>query len=166
MQRIVGFPEFVNEKAARATAAVVGALGVVVLVTGWQWLIPVMAVGFAIRVLFGPQYSPISRFASAVIAPRLGAPIKVAGAPKRFAQGVGLAFTVAASVAAWAGASGVAFALIAVLVLFAGLEAIFGFCAGCFVYGYLIRVGIAPEAACEACSDISLRRPATAASNK
>ena len=35
-----------------------------------------------------------------------------------------------------------------------------GFCAGCFVFGHLMRLGVIPEETCEACADISRRRPA------
>ena len=35
--------------------------------------------------------------------------------------------------------------VIGVLVLFAALESGVGFCAGCFVFGYLMRWGLAPS---------------------
>ena len=77
---------------------------------------------------------------------------------KRFAQTVGLVFTTAAAVA-WIGfgAHTVAVVLLSVLVVFALLESVVGFCAGCFVFGHLMRWGIVPEETCAACNDISLR---------
>ena len=41
------------------------------------------------------------------------------------------------------------------LVLFAGLEAFVGFCAGCFVFGYLMRWGLIPAETCERCNNLS-----------
>ena len=37
------------------------------------------------------------------------------------------------------------------LTVFAALESILGFCAGCFVFNYLIRWGLIPQSVCEAC---------------
>ena len=92
------------------------------------------------------------------IAPRLGAPHLVLGPPKRFAQAVGLVVSGAAAVAALgSGATGLASALLGVLVLFATLESAFGFCAGCWAFGHLMRLGVLPEETCAACSDLSLR---------
>src|SRR5690606_34046925 len=97
---IFAFPSVVNERAARVVAAVVAAAGAVIVLTGWHWLTALLAVGFLLRVLGGPRFSPLGRLASQVIAPRLGPSIPTAGPPKRFAQGVGLAVTSTATVLA------------------------------------------------------------------
>ena len=150
---LIGFPNPVNEKAARVVAGWVLLLGVVALATGWPWLLPVLAVGFAARVLAGPRYSLIGQLATRVIAPRLGPAKLVPGPPKQFAQGIGLAVTAVASVFALVlGVPVVATVLLAVLVVFAALESIAGFCFGCWVFGRLMRVGIIPESVCEACA--------------
>lgn len=160
---VIGFPNPVNEKAARIVAAGVAVLAVVVLATGWHWLVAVMALGFLARVLTGPRLSPLGQLATRVIAPRLGEPTLVAGPPKRFAQGVGLLFTVSASVLSLGfDQRTIAAGLVVVLLAFALLESVVGFCAGCWVFGHLIRFGLVPEATCEACSDIRLRRPEVA----
>ncbi len=158
MRSLIGFPAVVNEKAARAVAAQVVVVTGVALATGWLWLSAVLAVGFALRVAAGPRFDPFGQLATKVIAPRLGGPVLTAGPPKRFAQAVGLVFTLAATVALVFGATAVAVGLLAVLLVFATLEAVVGFCAGCFVFGYLMRWGLVPEQTCAACSDISLRR--------
>ncbi|GAA4887924.1 DUF4395 domain-containing protein [Tessaracoccus lubricantis] len=152
---IVGFPDPVNEKAARVVAAGVCALSVLVLATGWQWLLPLMALGFGLRVLSGPRFSPLGLLATRVIAPRLGEPVLVSGPPKRFAQGIGLAVTTVATVLGPVLGLGLAAGwLVAVLVLFSFLESVVGFCAGCWMYAQLIRVGVVPEASCASCADI------------
>jgi uncharacterized protein DUF4395 len=161
MRSLIGFPAVVNEKAARAVAGQVLVVAVVALATGWLWLSAVLAVGFALRVAAGPRFDPFGQLATKVIAPRLGEPVLVAGPPKRFAQAVGLVFTLAGTVALALGAPVVTVGLLAVLVVFAALESVVGFCAGCFVFGYLMRWGLVPEETCAACNDISLRRRET-----
>lgn len=166
VRRAFGFPKVVNEKAARSVAALVALVAVLALVTGWLWLTAVLAVGFALRVASGPKIDPFGQLATKVIAPRFGPPVLVAGAPKRFAQTVGLVFTLAGTVALALGAPVVTVGLLAVLVVFALLESVVGFCAGCWVFGYLMRWGVVPEAICVECNDIALRQrqrqPATA----
>ena len=158
MTSVIGFPAVVNEKAARTVAAGVVLIAGTALATGWLWLSVLLALGFALRVASGPRLSPLGRLAAHVVAPRLGHPRMVSGAPKRFAQGVGLVFTVGASVAWALGASVVAVVLLSVLTLFAALEAGLGFCAGCYVFGHLMRWGVVSDDTCVECADISLRR--------
>jgi hypothetical protein len=154
------FPNPVNEKAARVVAGGVVALGALTLLTQQWWLAPLLAVGFALRVAAGPRFSPLGRLAVHVVAPRLGAPRLVPGPPKRFAQAVGLVVSAGAVVAALGyGATGLASVLVGVLVVFATLEAAFGFCAGCWAFGHLIRLGVIPDDTCAACNDITLRQP-------
>ena len=159
---VIGFPAVVNEKAARAVAAQVAVVVVVALLTGWLWLSAVLAVGFALRVASGPRLDPFGRLATTVIAPRLGEPVLVPGPPKRFAQAVGLVLTLVATGFLIAGMPAVTTALLATLLLFATLESVVGFCAGCYAFGVLMRLGLVPEATCAACNDISLRHPSTA----
>jgi hypothetical protein len=156
------FPHPVNEKAARVVAGGVAASAVLTLATGWLWLVPLIAVGFLARVLAGPRFSPLGRIATQVVAPRLGPPKLVPGPPKRFAQAVGLTLTTVASVVGLGlGWTGTAMALVAALLVFALLESVVGFCAGCWVFGQLMRLGVIPPEVCEACNDITLRaRPA------
>lgn len=157
--QIFAFPAVVNEKAARTVAAVVATAGVVILATGWHWLTALLAVGFLLRVLGGPRFSPLGRLASQVIAPKLGPSIPTAGPPKRFAQGVGLAVTSIAAISALGfGLTNLATALIAVLVVFALLESVLGWCAGCYVFAKLMAWGLIPEETCEACANINLAR--------
>ena len=149
------FPHPVNEKAARVVAAVVFALGLLTLLTGWDWLLAVLAYGFWARLLTGPTLSPLGRFASSVAGPRLGQPKHVPGPPKRFAQGIGAALTTTAALAALAfGAPGLADALLIDLLVAAGLEAFLAFCLGCHAFSALMRLGLIPASVCADCNDI------------
>ena len=161
------FPATVNEKAARVVASGVVAQAVVFLAFRWSFLLFTLAFGFLARVTFGPTFSPLARLAVHVVAPRLGEPKTVAGSPKRFAQGIGLAVSSVAALGWLAGAPTVAVVAMAVLVVAASLEAGLGFCLGCWIYGHLVRLGVLAESSCVECADISLRRrpapPSTAA---
>ena len=155
MAGIIGFPNPVNEKAARTVAAGVLLMGVTVLVTGWHWIIAIMALGFLARVLTGPKLSLLGQFATRVVAPRLGKPRYVPGPPKRFAQAIGLTLTTTAAVGSLVfGAHLLGTVLIAILVVFATAESAFGFCAGCWLFIRLMILGLIPPETCEACAAI------------
>jgi hypothetical protein len=132
---------------------------------GWGWVLVPLTYGFIARVLAGPRISPLGQLAVRVVAPRLRAHEKlVAGPPKRFAQGIGVAFTVTASALWLAGAPGAARIVVALLVVAATLEAALGFCLGCKVFSLLMRAGLIPEGVCAECNDLSLRYPDLATS--
>ena len=152
------FPNPVNEKAARVVAGVVMAVSLVALATSAYWLLVPLAYGFWARVLTGPTLSPLGRLAMDGIAPRLGAPKYVPGPPKRFAQGMGAAFTTAGAVAALGfGQHQIADGLLVAMVAAAGLESIVAYCLGCKAFALLMRAGLVPEDVCLECADISRR---------
>jgi hypothetical protein len=158
---LFGFPNPVNEKAARVVAGVVLVGAIVILATGWLWLLVPLAYGFWARVLTGPRLSPLGWLAQRKVAPRLGAPKHVPGPPKRFAQAIGTAFTTAAAILGLAaGATTAAYVLTALLAVAAGLESIFAVCLGCHAFALLMRAGIVPERVCAECADIWSRRAA------
>lgn len=153
------FPNPVNEKAARVVAGAVLLIAVAAIATGWRWLLIVLAIGFALRVLAGPRFSPLGLLATKVIAPRLGPPKLVPGPPKRFAQAMGLAFSVSAALLAYAfDAATAAWILTGMLAVAALLESVFALCLGCQVFALLMRAGVIPQSVCEECADI-WRRP-------
>src|ERR1700753_3535040 len=163
MRELFSFPNPVNEKAARTVAGGVLVSVVVILISGWYWLLVPLAYGCWARVLTGPTLSPLGWTAQNVIAPRLGERRPVPGPPKRFAQLMGTVMST----------SGLVLALVAgdhtaadvVLILFvpaAGLESIAGYCLGCKAFGLLMRAGIVPESVCAEGADIRARLRAAA----
>lgn len=162
MRKLFEFPNPVNEVSARLVAGGVVALTLVILLTHQPWLIAVLAYGFWARVLTGPTLSPLGQLVTRVVTPLVpAAPRHVPGPPKRFAQGIGATLSTAAVVAHFAfGATTLAYALVAMITVAATLESALGFCLGCKIFGLLMRMGIVPEEACEACNDLSLRHPA------
>jgi hypothetical protein len=157
MRSLFGFPNPVNEKAARVVAALVVVTAVLALALQATWLVWVLAAGFLLRVLSGPRLDPFGVFATRVVAPRLGAVRLVAGPPKRFAQGLGLAFTLGAGTSLALGAAPLGWLLLAMLVVAATLESVLGLCLGCVAFGLLQRRGFVPESVCETCSDLGSR---------
>jgi hypothetical protein len=158
LRDLFSFPNPVNEKAARVVAGVVLVVAIVTLATGFYWLLIPLAYGFWARVLTGPTLSPLGWTAQNVIAPRLGPKKPVAGAPKRFAQGMGTAFSTAALVSGLVlGLHVVADVLLALLAIAAALESVFAICLGCRVFALLMRAGLVPATVCEECADIRPR---------
>jgi hypothetical protein len=158
VRELFSFPNPVNEKAARVVAGVVLAQVIVILSTGWYWLLIPLAYGFWARVLTGPTLSPLGWTAQNVIAPRLGAKRPVPGPPKRFAQGMGALMSTTALVLGLV--LGLHTAADVVVVLFlpaAALESLVGYCVGCKIFGLLMWAGVIPQSACADCADISLR---------
>jgi hypothetical protein len=99
-----------------------------------------------------------------VLTPRLSCEHRfVPGPPKRFAQGVGAAFTITASVLFVLGATGAAQVVIALLVVAAFLESAFAICLGCIGFGLLMKIGVIPEAVCEECNNFTARSLQTSA---
>jgi hypothetical protein len=153
------FPNPVNEKAARVVAAGATTMALMVAVLGWGWVLIPLTYGFVARVLTGPTLSPLGRFATRVVAPRLGPSKDTPGPPKRFAQGIGVVFSATASVLWLGGLPGAARAVAGMLAAAAFLEAAFGFCLGCRIFALLMRLGVVPEHVCQECNDLSLRIP-------
>lgn len=158
MKRFLSFPNPVNDAAARTVALGVLTLSMLALVTNTAWLLIPLTYGFVVRVLAGPKLSPLGQFATRVAAPRLRAWTKqVPGPPKRFAQGIGAALTLSASVIWLADSWSVARWLLVPLVGAAALEGLAGFCVGCTMFGWLIRAGVVPESVCAQCGDLRER---------
>ena len=154
---LFGFPNPVNEKAARTVAACVVLLSLLALVPRLGWLVVPLAIGFWLRVAAGPRFSPFGLLATRVMAPRLGRPKLVPGPPKRFAQLIGALVSSTAAICWELGAIGAGQLLLVLLMVAAGLESVLGVCLGCVIFGYLIRGGVIPERVCVECNTVGLR---------
>jgi hypothetical protein len=162
---VLSFPNPVNEVSSRLVAAGVVVMAVTFVVTGWTWVLLPLAYGFVARVLAGPRFSPLGLLVTRVVTPRLPVPAKeVPGPPKRFAQGMGAAFSITAVVLAFGlDAVGAARVVVATLAGAAFLEAAFAFCLGCKVFAVLMRLGVVPDSVCAECNDLSARLAAATA---
>lgn len=159
LRALLRFPDPVNETSARLVATGVVAQAVVFVVVREWWVLVPLTYGFLARVATGPTLSPLGQFVTRAATPAVEKVLRgrrpefhsrqVPGPPKRFAQAIGLAFTVAAS-SAWAlGAEAAAVVLVAMLAVAATLEAAFAICLGCIAYSAIWG--------CADCDDISDR---------
>lgn len=159
VRSIFRFPDTVNETSARLVAAGVITEAAIFLIFREGWLLIPLVYGFLARVLAGPTLSPLGQFVTRVATPALEtwrgsrqdstvSSRVVPGPPKRFAQGIGLAFTSGAALAWLLGAPTVSVVLIVLLVGAATLESVFAVCLGCIIYNAIWG--------CPECGDLSL----------
>jgi Domain of unknown function (DUF4395) len=156
MIKIGNFPEVVNENAARIVAFFVLVLSILAMLTNSIALTFLLLYGFFARYLYGPKFDPIARITLHLIIPAFKIKNKpVPGIPKRFAQFIGFMFSLIAIILLLFEYTFEFKITLSILSFFAFLESILGFCAGCYVFGYLMKWGFVPEEICERCSNIS-----------
>ncbi len=98
-------------------------------------LLVVQAALFALAVTRGVQRTPVAAAYRRSVRPRLSPPDHLEDPePPRFAQGVGLAFTLVGLVGFVSGATWLGFAAVALALVAALLNATVGFCLGCELY--------------------------------
>jgi hypothetical protein len=152
---LFSFPNPVNEVSARLVAGGVVLMVLLTLIFDLKWATIVIAYGFVARVLTGPTLSPLGQLVTRVVTPRLGmAERPVAGPPKRFAQAIGVVFSVSALVLTGLGYWTAAEVVLGLLAVAAFLESALGICLGCKVFALLMRAGIVPAEVCERCNNI------------
>jgi hypothetical protein len=159
LESVFSFPDPVNEVSARLVAGgvVLMSLTALILDEHVKWLLVVLAYGFVARVSTGPTMSPLGQLVTRVVTPRAGFAEKlVPGPPKRFAQAMGVAFSVSALVLTFLGFDLAARVVLAMLLAAATLESVFAICLGCRVFALLMRIGVIPERVCVRCNDIWL----------
>ena len=160
MRDLLSFPNPVNETSARLVAGAVAVLAVIAVAFQQGWLLPVLAYGFLARVLTGPKLSPLGLVATRIVTPRLHVTHRYSPGPaKRFAQAIGAAFTVSATLLWYAaGLHTEALVLVGIVAVFASLEAAFGLCVGCRVFYLGMRMGLVPPHVCEDCARVLAAR--------
>ena len=124
----------IDSRAPRANQAVIGVLALVAVVTGWWFLLALLAAQLAIGLTFGRRYCLPCLAYFELIQPRFGEGPLEDARPPRAANVVGLAVLASASVAyafGWTTGGAVLGLLVAAL---ASLAAVTGFCTGCEAY--------------------------------
>ena len=150
MNNLLSFPNPVNEYAARTVAFMILSLSIITLVFSSPWLSAILLYRFLARVLTGPKLSPIGLLATKIIVPHLIKKEKlVAVPPKRFAKLIGLILSI--TIYKFNILTNI---LLIILSIFSFLESILKFCAGCFVFQYLMKYKLIPNSICEACNNI------------
>ena len=158
-EKFFSFPETVNEIAARTVALFLVLLSLTTILLDQKYLLILLAYGFWARVLSGPKISPAGLIATRVVAPKLADKARVvSGSPKRFAQAIGTLFSTTALIL-WVvlGLKVAAMVVLVGLIGAASLEAFFGLCIGCKIYGFLANKGVISDANCPECADLGSR---------
>lgn len=148
-------PAKIDPRGPRFGAGITTVILLVVVVLGLQtapatgvtdaafWLLLFAFVMFAWGTILGPAKHPYGLFFRAVIRPKLSAPKYLEPeAPPRFAQGVGLLVSGVGLVLHLAGVPYGLVAAAAAAFIAAFLNAVFGLCLGCELYGLLLRLGL------------------------
>lgn len=156
MAAILSFPNPVNDTSARVVAGGVVGMSALAVAGEQPWVMFPLAYGFAARVATGPKLSPLGQLATRVVEPRLpGSRSYSPGPPKRFAQAIGLTFSLTSLFLHYRlGRPRAARVVLSMLLAAASLEAGLGLCLGCKLFALGMRVGLVPEQVCQECNDI------------
>ncbi len=131
--------ETVNNRVVRLVAGFVVVIATTFLITPHWWLFYLLGGDFLLRALGYRQCSPLANLARLLARALRLEPQAVNAAPKQFAAGIGVAFSLMAGTLALLnlelGARLVAGGLLGA----ASLEALFGYCVGCRIYSLIPR---------------------------
>lgn len=131
-------PERIDENRVRVTALSVVIIMGAYFVTGNAIFPALLAVDFYIRAFTKLTYSPLSWLSHLFVKSIGTQPVWIPKAPKIFAARIGLLLTIITAITASLGFSIVAYVVGFTLVIFAFLECGVNFCAGCWVYTYVV----------------------------
>ena len=126
--------QVIDERAPRVNQTVVGLVSLLAVVTGWWWLLALLALQLALGLSLGRRWCVACVAYFELIQPRIGEGRLEDARPPRFANMVGFAVLSAASLAYAAGLSTVGAGLGLLVAALALLAATTGFCAGCTAY--------------------------------
>jgi hypothetical protein len=124
----------IDSRAPRTNQAVVGIVSVLAVVTGWWWLLALLALQLAVGLTFGRRFCLPCLLYFELIQPRFGEGPLEDSRPPRAANVVGLVVLSASSVAYATGLSGLGIGLGLLVAALALLAAVTGFCTGCEAY--------------------------------
>ena len=140
--------DVIDSRAPRANQLVIGTLSVLAIVTGWWWLLALLALQLAVGLTFGRRYCLPCVAYFELVQPRFGEGPLEDARPPRVANIVGLVFLSAASLAYVAGAPVLGAALGGLVAALALLAAATGFCTGCEAYKLGCRLTGRPFVSC------------------
>jgi hypothetical protein len=131
----------IDARGARFSALITAIVFSVALLTQSSALILWQAAVFAIGAFRGPQFTPYALIFRTVVKPRLKSnPVFEDVRPPKFAQAVGLAFTIIALVGSVAGSAAVFSVAVAFALAAAFLNFAFNYCLGCQFYLLGVRI--------------------------
>jgi Domain of unknown function (DUF4395) len=124
----------IDSRAPRFNQATIGVLSLLAVVTGWWWLLALLALQLALGLTLGRRWCLTCVAYFELVQPRFGEGPLEDSRPPRAANMVGFAFLAAASVAYAAGEPTVGAVLGSIVAVLALLAAVTGFCTGCEAY--------------------------------
>jgi hypothetical protein len=139
--------DVIDARAPRFNQAVVGLVSLIAVVTGWWWLLGLLALQLALGLIAGRKFCLPCLLYFEVVQPRLGEGEIEDARPPRFANLVGAVFLGAATVTYALGFASAGRVLGGVVAVLASVAAVTGLCVGCEIYRIAARVrGIKPGA--------------------
>ncbi|QEN06479.1 DUF4395 domain-containing protein [Oceanispirochaeta crateris] len=149
---ILSIPQKVNSNVVRLVGGQVFLLSIVYILLRQAVIPAFLLLDFMIRAAGRPRFSILAQVA-VLLAKIFGLKEKpIFFSPKRFAAGIGVVLTASTLIAFMAGAVSLSLGIISILGIFSFLEGVFGFCAGCKIYGFLMMKNIIPDRFCEVCA--------------
>jgi Domain of unknown function (DUF4395) len=140
--------DVIDSRAPRFNQATIGVLSVVAVLTGWWWLLALLALQLAVGLTFGRRFCAACVAYFELVQPRVGEGPLEDSRPPRVANMVGLAVLGAAALAYAAGQPLVGAALGGLVAGLALIAAATGFCTGCEAYKLACRLTGRPFVSC------------------
>jgi hypothetical protein len=140
--------DVIDSRAPRFNQAVVGVVSVLAVLTGWWWLLALLAAQLAIGLTFGRRFCLPCLAYFELVQPRFGEGPLEDSRPPRVANMVGIAVLGAAAVACAAGWIAVGAGLGLLVAALALVAAVTGFCTGCEAYKLGRRLSGEPFVSC------------------
>jgi uncharacterized protein DUF4395 len=140
--------DVIDSRAPRFNQAVIGTLSIVAVLTGWWWLLALLAAQLAIGLVLGRRFCLQCLAYFELVQPLFGEGPLEDSRPPRVANMVGFAVLSSASVAYAAGWTAVGAALGLLVAGLALLAAVTGFCTGCEAYKLACRLRGHPFVSC------------------
>ncbi len=140
--------DVIDSRAPRVNQAVVGSLSLLAVITGWWWLLALLALQLGLGLTLGRRWCLACLAYFELIQPRLGEGPLEDSRPPRVANMIGFAVLTAASAAYAAGLTVAGVALGLLVTVLALLAAVTGFCTGCGAYKLGCRLTGRPFVSC------------------
>ena len=146
-------PERVQERKVRAIALEVVIISTFAILFNQPILMLLLSLDFIVRAFITSKYSPLAMISRKFLSNILPFRNKIIlMKPKKFAASIGVILSLAAGIFGLSGQTSIMIYITAVLLTFSFLETFFKFCAGCWMFGILIRMNIISDDNCQDCS--------------
>ena len=145
--------ERVQEKKVRAIALQVVIISALSITFNQPVVMLLLSIDFMIRAFIDPGYSLLAIISRKLLAPVLPFRNKmILIRPKKFAAAIGMVLSAAAGLSGLAGQTTAMLYITGILLLFSFLETFLKFCAGCWMFGILIRFHLVKDDTCPDCT--------------